>query len=175
MIVPRKGVLELMRLLEDNETDVGITLSTGHIHVASENFMFTSKLVEGRFPDYEQVIPRNGNKTFEVEREALKQALSRIAILCNEKYKGVRFEVSNNLLKITTNNPEQESAEEELNIEYDQEFLDIGFNVSYLLDILNTLKNDTVKLTFTNSNSSVLIEECGNEWSSVFVVMPMRL
>lgn len=175
VIIPRKGVLELLRLLEDNEADVGVTLSANNIHVACENYMFTSKLVEGRFPDYERVIPRNGNKVIFIERELLKHSLGRSAILCNEKYKGIRFEMANNLLKITTNNPEQESAEEEINIEYSQEALDIGFNVSYLLDVLNTIKSDTIKMTFIDSNSSTLIEEADSATLSLFVVMPMRL
>lgn len=175
IIVPRKGVLELLRLLEDDEADIGVTLSSGHIHIAATDFMFTSKLIEGRFPDYEQVIPRKGDKQFEMDRDELKQALQRSAILCNEKYKGVRLEIANNMLKITTNNPEQETAEEELSIVYDKSPLDIGFNVNYLLDVLNIVKSDSVKLTFTNSSSSVLLEECQDEWGSIFVIMPMRL
>ncbi|OGO94057.1 MAG: DNA polymerase III subunit beta [Coxiella sp. RIFCSPHIGHO2_12_FULL_44_14] len=173
VIIPRKAILELLRLLEDIEQEVGVTLSNGHIHIASEHFMFTSKLVEGRFPDYERVIPRNGNKTIFIEREPLKQSLSRSAILCNEKYKGIRFEIANHLLKITTNNPEQESAEEEIMVDYLKEPLDIGFNVSYLLDVLNTIKSDTVKFTFSDSNKSTLIEETGQYISSLFVIMPM--
>lgn len=175
VIIPRKGVLELLRLLEDIEQDIGITLSNGHIHIASEHFMFTSKLVEGRFPEYGRVIPRNSTKSLFIEREQLKQSLSRSAILCNEKYKGIRFEVANNLLQITTNNPEQESAEEEIIVEYSQEPLDIGFNVSYLLDVLNILKSDAVKLTFGNSDTSALIEEGDEKIQSLFVVMPMYL
>jgi DNA polymerase III subunit beta len=175
IIIPRKGALELLRLLQDNENEITITLSNGHVHIQSEEFTFTSKLLEGRFPDYERVIPRNGNKTIAIDRDNLKQALSRSAILCNEKYKGVRFEINNNLLKITTNNPDKESAEEEINITYTQEALDIGFNVNYLIDILNVIKSPEVKLTFNNSNSGTLIEENENDWSSAFVVMPMRL
>lgn len=175
VIVPRKGVLELMRLLEDSDQEIGITFSNGHIHVAATDFCFTSKLIEGRFPDYQRVIPRNGNKFVLLDRDTLKQALSRSAILCNEKFKGVRFELNNNLLKITTINPEQESAEEELSIDYSHEPLDIGFNISYLLDVLNTLDGGEIKLTFSDSASSVIIEGVNNPWQNVYVVMPMRL
>lgn len=175
IIVPRKGVIELMRLLEDNDKPVTITLSNNHICVTSENFTFTSKLVEGRFPDYERVIPKNGDKSINIDRDILKPALSRTAILCNEKFRGVRFELRSNLLRILTNNPEQEAAEEEIHIDYNQEDLDIGFNVNYLLDIMNTINPGIVTLTFLDPNSSVLIKEEKPEGDSTFVVMPMRL
>lgn len=175
IIIPRKGVLELMRLLEDNEHEVGITLSNGHIHVAGSEFTFTSKLVEGRFPDYDRVIPRGGDKTIIMDRDILKQALSRTAILCNEKYKGVRVELNPNTLTISATNPEQESAEELLQIDYDLESLDVGFNVNYVIDALNNVDSGPVKLTFSNANTGVVIEEVENQWQSIFVVMPMRL
>lgn len=175
VIIPRKGVIELLRLLEDSEQEVGITLSHNHIHVTAESFVFTSKLVEGRFPDYERVIPRKSNKIVYIDRDTLKRCLARSAILCNEKYRGVRFEMQENLLKISTNNPEQETAEEEINIDYQHEPLDIGFNVNYLLDVLNVIKSETVKLSFLDANSSALIEEQDGNGHSLFVVMPMRL
>ena len=175
IIIPRKGVIELMRLLEDVDQDADVTIGNNHIRVSTDHFTFTSKLVEGRFPDYERVIPKNGNKTIILDRDALKNALGRSAILCNEKFKGVRFELRPGLLRILANNPEQEAAEEEMGIVYDQEDLDIGFNVSYFLDILNTIRSDSVKLTFSDSNSSVLVEEAESDGDSLFVVMPMRL
>lgn len=175
VIIPRKGIIELLRLLEDKEQDVGVTLSPNHIHVMAEDFVFTSKLVEGRFPDYDRVIPRKSNKVIFIDRESLKRSLTRSAILCNEKYRGIRFELSENLLKISTNNPEQESAEEEISVTYSQEALDIGFNVGYVLDVLNVIKSETVKLSFLDSNSSALIEESDGNGRSLFVVMPMRL
>ena len=175
IIIPRKGVIELLRLLEDNDTLITVVIGNNHLRVTSQDFSFTSKLVEGRFPDYERVIPKGGNKSIIIDRDELKAALSRTAILCNEKFKGVRFELRNNLLHIHANNPEQDAAEEEVNIDYTQEDLEIGFNVSYLLDILNTINPGTVKLSFADSNSSVLVEEEHSDGNDAYVVMPMRL
>jgi len=175
IIVPRKGIIELLRLLDDSDKPATVIIGNNHIQVSSDEFTFTSKLVEGRFPDYERVIPKNGNKVISIDRDELKNALSRTAILCNEKFKGIRLELRNGLMRISANNPEQEAAEEEINIDYSQEDLDIGFNVSYLLDILNTISSGIVKLTFADSNSSVLIEENDQDADSTFVVMPMRL
>lgn len=174
IIVPRKGILELLRLLEDNDAEVNVTVGNTYIQVTHDQYIFTSKLIEGRFPDYERVIPRNGDKIVIVNRDELKQALQRTAILCNEKFHGIRFEFRRGLLRIIANNPEQEAAEEEINIDYDQEDLDIGFNVNYLLDVLNVIESMEVKLTFLDANSSLRIEEPANE-NSIFVTMPMRL
>ncbi len=175
IIIPRKGIIELMRLLEPSDTPVSISIGSNHIQVANQDYVFTSKLVEGRFPDYERVIPKNSDKFITIDRDELKQALGRAAILCNEKFRGVRFELHQNLLRIVANNPEQELAEEELSIQYTQEELSIGFNVNYLLDILNTLNTGKTRLSFTDSNSSVLVEEEHPSLHGAFVVMPMRL
>lgn len=175
IIIPRKGVLELLRLLVSSDDPATVTISNNHIRVATTDFIFTSKLLEGRFPDYERVIPKGSDKFVTIDRDLLKQALYRAAILCNEKFKGVRFELRPGLLRISTNNPEQEAAEEEISIDYTQSDLDIGFNVNYLLDILNTLDPGTVRLAFSDSNNSVLIEQPDNIEDGTFVVMPMRL
>lgn len=175
IIIPRKGVTELMRLLDDSEDSVTITLSNNHIRIAGNFGTFTSKLIDGRFPDYQRVIPTGGNKIILIDRDTLKSTLSRIAILSNEKFRGVRFELKRNLLRILTNNPEQEAAEDELSVEYQGEKMEIGFNVNYLLDILNVLKPGPVKFTFSDSNSSMLVEEPDGNGESIFVVMPMRL
>lgn len=175
VIVPRKGILELMRLLDDTDEVASVEVGSNHIRVSTGVCTFTSKLIEGRFPDYQRVIPKNGNKFIVVDRDLLKQILSRAAILCNEKFRGVRFELRANLLRTLANNPEQEAAEEEINVLYDQDDLDIGFNVNYLLDILNIVKPGDVKLYFADSNSSLLVEEADNDNKSLFVVMPMRL
>jgi len=174
-IIPRKGVLELLRLLEDNDLPVNLSLGSNHMHLTSTDFSFTSKLIEGKFPDYTRVIPRNGDKSVIIDRVELKQALNRAAILCNEKFKGVRVELRQGVMHITSNNPEQEAAEEEITIQYDKGDLEIGFNVNYLIDILNTANPGMIKLTFADANSSILIEEVDNAWQSAFVVMPMRL
>jgi len=173
VIVPRKGVLELSRLLAD-EGHIAIVLGNNHIRVSAEDFRFTSKLVDGSYPDYERVLPRGGNKEVIGERSEMRQAFARAAILSNEKYRGVRLTLSNSLLKIVANNPEQEEAEEEVVVNYSGEGLDIGFNVSYLLDVLNVLSGDQIRLTLSDSNSSALVEDASGS-DAVYVVMPMRL
>jgi len=175
IIIPRKGITELMRLLDDSEDNVTITISNNHLKVICDFGTFTSKLIDGRFPDYSRVIPKGGDKVILIDRDTLKSALSRTAILCNEKFRGLRFELKQNLLRILANNPEQEAAEDELKVDYQSEDLDIGFNVNYLLDILNVLRPGLVKLTFSDSNSSMLVEEQESDGESIFVVMPMRL
>ncbi len=136
--------------------------------------MFTSKLVDGRFPDYRRVLPKGGDKIVLASRNQLKQALLRASILSNEKFRGVRVQLENALLKITANNPEQEEAEEIIDVDYAGQPLEIGFNVSYLLDVLNGLKADEVRITLSDGNSSALIENHVEE-DSMYVVMPMRL
>lgn len=178
VIVPRKGVLELLKLLEDSENEIKVTLNTNHIRLAGNSFVFTSKLIDGRFPDYERVLPKGGDKIVVLPRENFKLSLNRASILSNEKLKGIRLQLRKGLLRIIANNSEQEEAIEELSIDYNDEDLDIGFNVKYLTDILDTIDDELVKLTFSDGNSSILVEgtqEDGNDGNSLFVVMPMRL
>lgn len=173
VIVPRKGVLELFRLL-DNSNDVRLQIGSNNIRAHVGDFIFTSKLVDGRFPDYRRVLPKNPDKTLEANCDELKQAFSRAAILSNEKFRGVRLHLNQNQLKITANNPEQEEAEEILDVRYGGADLEIGFNVSYVLDVLNALKCEEVRMLLTDSVSSVQLEDCDNS-SAAYVVMPMRL
>lgn len=173
-IIPRKGIHELMRLLDNSETPISVTLGTNHLRVVTPVFTFTSKLIDGRFPEYERVLPKNGDRTLVANRETLRDSFLRASILCNEKYRGVKMKVSADLLSIHANNPEQEEAEIDLGVEFEGEDLEIGFNVTYLLDVLNTMKCEKVKWTLGDSNSSALIEDAENG-NSVYVVMPMRL
>lgn len=172
-ILPRKGVVELSRLLDGNGS-VEVTLGSNHIRVATDAYTFTSKLVDGKFPDYERVLPRGGNKAVYGDRNELRQAFGRTAILSNEKYRGVRLLLTDGLLTIVANNPEQEEAEEQVAVDYSGDPLEIGFNVSYLQDVTGVLVSDKVKLTLSDSNSSALLEE-PDGGDSVYVVMPMRL
>ncbi len=174
IIVPRKGVVELSRLLSDSDTPCTIQLNANHIRVDLGDIVFLSKLIDGRFPDYDRVIPRGGDKVVEANRESLRQSLLRASILSNEKYRGIRMNFTNNLLRATVNNPEQEEAEEEIEINYQGDDLEIGFNVSYLVDALNAIKQEQVQLTLIDANSSCLISGIGDQ-SSRYVVMPMRL
>ncbi|HEY7774202.1 MAG TPA: DNA polymerase III subunit beta [Marinagarivorans sp.] len=173
-ILPRKGVVELSRLLNEPEGSVQLVLGATHIRAHTADFTFTSKLVDGKFPDYERVLPRNGDKIVMGEREALRQAFTRTAILANEKYRGVRFVLSDGVLTVTANNPEQEEAEEQISVDYQGGELEVGFNVSYLQDVSNVIDSTQMKLTLSDTNSSVLIEDPENS-DSVYVVMPMRL
>ena len=172
-ILPRKGVIELARLL-DGQGSVEIVLGSNHIRVATEAYTFTSKLVDGKFPDYERVLPRGGNKLVFGDRNDLRQAFGRTAILSNEKYRGVRLLLTDGQLTIVANNPEQEEAEEQVAVDYSGDQLEIGFNVSYLQDVTGVLSSDNIKMTLSDSNSSALLEE-PDGGDSVYVVMPMRL
>ncbi|MBD9413452.1 DNA polymerase III subunit beta [Pseudomonas sp. PDM16] len=174
VIVPRKGILELARLLTEQDGEVAIVLGANHIRATTGEFTFTSKLVDGKFPDYERVLPRGGDKLVVGDRQALREAFSRTAILSNEKYRGIRLQLASGLLKIQANNPEQEEAEEEVVVDYNGGSLEIGFNVSYLLDVLGVMTTEQVRLILSDANSSALVQEAGNDDSS-YVVMPMRL
>jgi len=173
-IVPRKGVLELARLFNDTENKVEITLGNNYIQAKTENVVFSSKLVDGKFPDYQRVIPKGGDKLVVANREDLRFALNRVAILSNDKFRGVRLILSPGNLQLIANNPEQEQAEENVPVDYQGQSMEIGFNVSYLLDVMNTIGEKDVELVLTDSNSSGVIKAKGDE-KSLYVVMPMRL
>ena len=174
IIVPRKGVMELSRLLESSESPVKITLSQNHIKVETDSMSFTSKLIDGKFPDYNRVIPVDGNKIMTVDRESLKRSMSRISILSNEKYRGIRLTLSSGNLAIQANNPDQEEAEEELAVNYDETEMEIGFNVTYLIDVLGVLTCEEVQVKLKDANSSCIVSDASDP-SSLYVVMPMRL
>ncbi len=174
VIIPRKAVLELARLLDSGDAPAKCILSQNHLRVETETLVFTTKLIDGKFPDYQRVIPVDGNKTMEVERDVLKQSMSRIAILSNEKYRGIRLTLSSGNLSIQANNPDQEEAEEELQVSYDETEMEIGFNVTYLIDVLNVLDSEKVQIKLKDSNSSAIIND-SEDSSSLYVVMPMRL
>ena len=171
-IIPRKGIIELSRLLDENE--VKVAMGSNHIRVTGGDYCFTSKLVDGAYPDYDRVLPKGGDKIVVGDRAELKQAFGRAAILSNEKYRGVRILLSEGSIKMVANNPAQEEAEEEVSVNYSGEDLEIGFNVSYLLDVLSVITGAEVRITLSNSNSSALVEDAA-DGSAVYVVMPMRL
>lgn len=174
VILPRKGVLELGRLLGDDAEAVTVILGANHLRATTPGFSFTSKLVDGKFPDYERVLPRSAEKVVVADRLQLRQAFTRTAILSNEKYRGVRLKLSQDTLEIEANNPEQEQAEEVVSVEYAGGALEIGFNVGYLLDVLGVLSGDSVRFSLSDPNSSALLEE-SQTGDSLYVVMPMRL
>lgn len=174
VIIPRKGVLELMRLLASDDQVIRLAIGQNHIRLLDSQFSFSSKLIDGRFPDYRRVLPRNSSKQVTAHRSVLKDACVRASILSNEKYRGVRFTLSNGELQIVANNPEHEQAEEVIEVEYQGDTLEIGFNVGYVLDVLNTLATDLVIMHLSDANSSSLVEGVGNQ-GALYVVMPMRL
>ncbi len=174
LIVPRKGILELSRLLGEADNSVNIVLGTHHIRATTGDFTFTSKLVDGKFPDYERVLPRGGDKIVLADRQMLRDAFSRTSILSNEKYRGIRLMLQAGQLKIQANNPEQEEAEEEVMVDYHGSALEIGFNVSYLLDVMNVLGHEQAKLILSDANNSALVQEAQSE-DRPYVVLPMRL
>jgi len=174
VIMPRKGVLELMRLLKGDEAEVTTMIGQNHVRVHSPEFTFTSKLIDGRFPDYERVLPREAGNSVIIDRDAFREALLRVAVLSNEKFRTIRLQLRSGLLHILANNPEQEEAEEILVVEYAGTELDIAFNVTYLLDILNTVAAGPTKLTFIDSNSRMFMEEAHGE-DSMFLVMPLQI
>lgn len=174
VILPRKGVMELARMLGDAAGDVRVTVGKNHVRVVAGEVTFTSKLVDGKFPEYDRVVPKNSQRLILADRETLKQALSRVAILSNEKYRGIRIQLADGSFSIQANNPEQEEAEEEVSVDYNGGELEIGFNVSYLLDVMNTLQGDVVEISLGDSNSSALVVD--PSWrNAIYVVMPMRL
>jgi DNA polymerase-3 subunit beta len=173
-ILPRKGVMELVRFLNDSEQPVRLMLGGSHLRAQTEEFTFTTKLVDGKFPDYDRVLPRGGNNIINGDRNELRQAFSRASILSNEKYRGVRLLLENGQLTLIANNPEQEEAEETVAVDYTGSGLEIGFNVSYLVDVLGSLSHDAVRISLGDSNSSALIESTESS-DAVYVVMPMRL
>ena len=174
VIIPRKGVLEISRLIEADDKLLKVQIGANHIRIFSNDFIFTSKLVDGRFPDYRRVLPKDGDKIIEASKDVLKNAFARASILSNEKFRGVRLNLSSGELKITANNPEQEEAEEIVDISYEGDDLEIGFNVAYLIDVFNTLGSENVKLSLSDANSSALIEDASDD-SALYVIMPMRL
>ncbi len=176
IILPRKTVLELNRLLGGGNTaaSVQIEISEKMFRAVIGDILVTSKLVDGHYPDYDRVVPSAPERVAYVDRDRLKQALFRTSILSNEKYRGVRFSLNQGELKLQTQNPEKEEAEEELEITYSQEPTIIGFNVGYLIDVLNVLEENEVEIGFKNSDGSVILRNKGKE-KETFVVMPMRL
>jgi DNA polymerase-3 subunit beta len=179
VIIPRKAVMELQRLLADSEEPVVIEVTPNQarfrfVDDKQAEIELVTKLVEGKFPDWRRVIPQNHQKLVTVERDAFTRALTRVAILTGEKFRAVHFRLSPGVLRIQAQNAEQEEATDELDIEYDGEELDVGFNVSYLLDCLNNLKSEQILFHFGDSGSSALLTVPGLDGFQ-YVVMPVRI
>jgi DNA polymerase-3 subunit beta len=176
IILPRKGVLELSRLLKtiQKEQIIALQISSNHIRVQTDSVRFTSKLIDGRYPDYKGAIPVNFSTEISLDRLQFRNTLQRVSILSNEKFRGVKVSLQRNLMVIESHNPEQEVATEEIDIHYEGTEFDIGFNVTYLLDALNHLKSATAILALNSSESSVLLFDPEDE-STRYIVMPIKL
>ena len=176
VIVPRKGIMELHRTLGMGGENIEIVIAANQIQINLPNLVFVSKLIEGKFPDYDRVVPlvETCDKRVVVDRESLRQSLARASILSNEKYRSIRLSLREKMLRILANNPDQEEAEDEVEVEYAGEALEIGFNVSYLIDALSVVPTKFARLHLTDGDSSCLITPDVGE-ACQYVVMPMRL
>lgn len=174
VILPRKTVIELIKLLDDSDEDVQIELASNQVNFSFSHFKLISKVIDGKFPDYNRVIPTGHQNSFTTDRVGVLLAMQRASILSNEKYRGIRMVLSNNNLKLISTNSDQEEAEEELEIDYAGDSLDIGFNVTYLIDVLNNTNSEQATFSFADANSSCLITVPKNT-DYKYVVMPMRI
>ncbi len=174
IILPRKGVVELNRLLDDEDPELNIQFSSSNIRIFVKNLIFSAKLVDAKYPDFSKVYEQSFFNPIHIQRQLLKDALTRVAILANEKFKGITFDISDDLLKLSSHNPEHDEADEELIIEYQGESLSISFNSQYLLDAVSNLDSELAVLTIASNASSCFIEE-PEQQPYRFIVMPMRL
>jgi DNA polymerase-3 subunit beta len=174
VILPRKTVLELQRLLSDKEGAIEMQFAGNQAKFSFEGMEFVTKLVEGKFPDYNRVIPKNHKNIITLGRAPLLASLQRTAILTSEKFKGVRLNIEPGTLRVASNNAEQEEAIDELDIDYGGDSIEIGFNVTYLIDALNNMNQDMVKIELADSNSSALLT-IPDDAAFKYVVMPMRI
>lgn len=174
VIVPRKGVMELHRLIGDEEQPVTLQISPNNVRLFLGDLRFSAKLIEGRFPDFQRLVPRDVSRVMTVHKDDFRAALTRVAILSNEKYKGVSLEVDHGVMHLSAQNPEHEEAEEDLEVRLEGDGFVVGFNAAYLLDAINNIDSDEVKLSFPDAITSCLIEDLDDQRFK-FIVMPMRL
>ncbi len=174
VIIPRKTVVELVKLLEDNDEDISIEISGSQINFRFGEINLISKVIDGKFPDYNRVIPQGHRNSFTVDRQQILMAMQRASILSNEKYRGIRLDLQQNHLRLVSTNTEQEEAEEELEINYNGDAIDVGFNVTYLIDVLNNIQHNEVTFALADANSSCLITNPADT-DYKYVVMPMRI
>ncbi len=174
IIVPRKTVLELVRLIEGVDGEIEVALSASKIRFSWGAVVLTSKLIDGTFPDYDRVIPRNNDKVLEVDTAIFASAVDRVSTISSEKGRAVKLNISSGKLVLSVNNPDSGSAEEEIAATYDSEPLDIGFNSKYLLDIASQIKNDQAKFQLADAGSPTIIRDPGDD-QALYVLMPMRV
>lgn len=174
IIVPRKGIQEMLRLLEDSDTPVELQIGMNHLRAQTGDLVFTSKLIDGRYPDYTKVIPPSQSKMLKLPREAFRETLGRVAILSSEKYRGVRLSLGSKVLRVTAHNPEQEEAQEEVSTDYSGEGMEIGFNVNYMIEAISALHGEQIIFGLNDPNSSCTLAAPDMRYPQ-YVIMPMRL
>lgn len=174
VILPRKSVIELLRILNnEQDEDISIQIGEGRFRLTTNDYIFTSKLINAQYPDYNRLIPR-GTIAALGDKEAIKQALTRASILSNEKFRGIRFQLDTNRLRVSANNADQEQAEEAVSMDYSGQKMEIGFNVAYLLDAVSAVTEKMIRFAFTDADNGVLIESADDTGGCLYVVMPMR-
>jgi DNA polymerase-3 subunit beta len=174
VIIPRKGISEIIKQIEGENIVMSGVISKNHLKITGGQTEAITKLVDGKFPDYEKVIPENANKKVVIDSKDLREALSRVSILSNDRFRGVRLNFNNNELRVSANNPEKEEASDDIKANYAGEEIEVGFNVNYLLDVLSVVKTKNVQIFLKDSNSSALLMP-ENDDTSNYVVMPLRL
>ncbi|MAD58795.1 MAG: DNA polymerase III subunit beta [Flammeovirgaceae bacterium] len=173
-IIPRKGVIEIDKQLENEGEELKVIISKNHIQISNKTSQAISKLIDGKFPDYEKVIPADADKLVTVDCKTLKEALIRVSILSNDRFRGVRLNFVENEIKVSANNPEKEEASDDIKASFSGEPVEVGFNVNYLIDVLNVIKTKKVQILLKDSSSSALLSPENDNLSS-YVVMPLRL
>lgn len=174
-IIPRKAITEMAKLLVDQDEEIQLSLAKNYLTVQFLDTVFTCKLIDGRYPDYRRVIPQSNDVFVQTDRELLRSILQRAAILSNERFKGVRMVLDQNLMTVHAQNSEQDESKEDMVIEFNAERIEVGFNVSYLLDVIQSVKDDSITLSLKDSSSSCLVSDQQDELSCQHVIMPMRL
>ncbi len=174
VILPRKMVAELGKLIDESVGEIFVGLSETKVRFAIEDIVLTSKLIDGTFPDYERVIPRDNDKTLDVDRKLLADAVDRVSAISSEKSRAVKLTLGAGMMKLSASSPEHGIAEEELEVDYNGDGLEIGFNSGYLLDITRQIEGDTASLAMADAASPTVLREAGDD-SALFVLMPMRV
>ena len=172
VLLPRKAIIELMKLLENADATLDFCIGENYISIRSEDYCFTSKLIEGSFPEYRALIPKGSHKIATIQKELLRDALSRVAVLSNEKYRGAWLTFDNNRLKLQANNPDKDEAEEEIAVDYTHEPMRLGCNVTYLLEVLSVIEEEVIRICLTDTSLLIQALSSDNEY---YVVMSMRL
>lgn len=175
IIIPRKGVIELAKLLDDADAELNVEFSANNIRVSIKDTVFSAKLIDAKYPDFSKVFSQDFMSELIADRQGLKDTLTRVAVLSNEKFKGVSFDVSENLIKLSSHNPEHDEGEEEIEVEFSDNPLLIAFNANYLLDAIGNLDGEKVALIFASNALSCFIQETALDSNYKYIVMPVRL